>query len=260
MEEAKNIPESDRIATFDQDGTLWVDKPLYTQFEYAIQNVKDTSTINPLKLDEGEIARIITETHAGMTMQEFDNRVQNWLKSAVHLRFKKPYTELIYQPMLEVMRLLEKNGFTNYIVSDGGQEFIRVYSDATYQVPVNRIIGTAGKVKYSFIDGVSSIIKEKEILFINDKAGKVEGINLIIGKRPVIAFGNSDGDKEMLEWTSHAKFLVHHDDADREYAYDKDSKVGTFSEELMKEALSRNWHVISMKNDWKVIFPFQLNK
>lgn len=259
VEEAENIPRADRIAVFDQDGTLWIEKPFYTQLEYAFQNIKDSSTINPTKLTEGEIARIIAETHAGMTIQEFDRRVAEWLKRAVHPRFKKPYTDLVYQPMLEVIRLLEHHGFTNYIVSGGGQEFMRVYSDSTYKIPVNQVIGTAGKVKYEFTNGSPSILKEPEILFINDKEGKVEGINLIIGKRPLIAFGNSDGDKEMLEWTTHQKFLVHHDDAEREYAYDKDSKIGTFSEDLMKEADKLNWHVISMKKDWNVIFPYRLN-
>ncbi len=251
VEESKNLLDHEKIAVFDQDGTLWVEKPYYTQLVYALENASDKSSMDPLKLTEGEIAELIVKTHAGQSIQAFDQKVANWLSSALHPRFKRHYTELIYQPMLEVMRYLEKNGFNNYIVSGGGQEFIRVYSDKVYQIPVNRVIGTAGKVKYQ----EGQVFKEKEILFINDKAGKVEGINLIIGKRPWIAFGNSDGDKEMLEWSIKGKFLVHHDDPLREYAYDNDSTIGRLSHELMEEAKKRNWRLISMKEDWKIIFP-----
>lgn len=273
------IPISERIATFDQDGTLWVEQPLYTQFIYALDHIKATASEHPewsqtepfqsiLKgdtalmknLTEQDIAKIVAATHSGMTTTAFQDIIAAWLKTAVHPRYQKPFTELIYQPMLEVIQLLKDNAFDVYIVSGGGQEFIRVYSDAVYHIPKEKIIGSASKTQYTYIDGKPVLLKLPELLFINDKQGKPEGINLIIGKRPVAAFGNSTGDQQMLEWTQAGKginleLLIHHDDAVREYAYGPDSKIGTFSEALMEEAKSRDWIIVSMKNDWKVIFP-----
>ena len=211
-------------------------------------------------LTEGDIEKIVAETHSGMTVEAFREIVRAWLKTAVHPRFKRPYTELVYQPMKEVIGFLRDSGFQVYIASGGGQEFMRAYAEAIYGVPPENVIGTAGKVRYEYREGAPELVKLPEILFINDKQGKPEGINLIIGKRPVAAFGNSDGDRQMLEWTQGGKgrrfaLLVHHDDAQREYAYGAQSKIGTFSESLMQEAGQKGWVVVSMKNDWKIIFP-----
>lgn len=280
---AQYIPVKERLATFDQDGTLWVEQPIYTQFIFAIDRIKalapqhpDWNTKEPFKtIISGDlqaisrftiqdIEQMVAITHSGMSVEDFEKTVKEWLNHAVNPRYKKPYTQLIYQPMLEVIDLLKKHHFDVYIVSGGGQEFIRVYSDEVYGIPVENIIGTAAKVKYSYFNNQPALIKLPEVLFINDKAGKPEGINLIIGKRPVAAFGNSDGDREMLEWVKGPKekslrFLVHHDDPVREYAYGADSRVGTFSDSLMDEAKKREWVVVSMKNDWKVIFPFEVS-
>ncbi len=277
----KYIKPQDRIATFDQDGTLWVEQPLYTQLFYAIDTLREQAKTNPeiaskepLKsliegnvsalnnITEKDIAELIIKTHTGMSVQEFEFNISEWLKTALHPRFKKPFTELVYQPMLEVIEYLRGNSFDVYIVSGGGQEFIRAYAERVYKIPPQNIIGTAGKVKYEYRDGNPILLKTPEILFINDKGGKPEGINLVIGKRPVAAFGNSTGDKEMLEWTEAGKgnrleLLVHHDDPDREYAYGPDSKIGTFPTELINFANQHRWIVVSMKNDWKVIFPFE---
>jgi phosphoglycolate phosphatase-like HAD superfamily hydrolase len=276
------IPE-ERIAVFDQDGTLWVEQPLYPQFFFAIDSLKDLAAKNPeyknkqpyQTLIEGdlkqiqnlsmqEVEKIITATHANMTVHEFKENVLSWLSKAVHPRFKKPYTDLIYQPMLEVIKYFKANGYQVYIVSGGGQEFIRAYADKIYGIPPERIIGSAGKVKYEYQDGSPALIKLPEVFFIDDKAGKPEAINLFIGRRPVAAFGNSDGDQQMLEWSQASKgksfqLLVHHDDPIREYQYDVNTKVGKFSPELMKEAQQKRWAVVSMKNDWKVVFPTEKN-
>jgi phosphoglycolate phosphatase-like HAD superfamily hydrolase len=256
------IKPEERIATFDQDGTLWVEQPLYTQLFFALENLKSKSVEKPDHLTEEAIEKIVAETHSGMSIQAFHEKVQKWLEKAIHPRFKKPFTALVYQPMLEVLQLFSSNGFKNYIVSGGGQEFIRVYAEKTYNIPQERVLGSAGAVKYEFHDKQPILEKLPKLLINCNYGGKPETINLIIGRRPVAAFGNSDGDRQMLEWTQAGKgknieLLVHHDDAEREYAYGKDSKIGTFSESLMNEAKHSDWIVISMKNDWKVIFPWE---
>lgn len=266
------IASAFRIATFDQDGTLWVEKPMYTQFLFAMDRLKILAKDNPAILDEfpkslkgltrKEIEMVVEKTHAGMTVNKFHELVLNWLKNSVHPRFKRPFTELVYQPMLEVIQLFQQKGFTTYIVSGGGQEFMRAYADNVYHIPKNQVIGTVGKVKYVYQNDEPALIKLPEILFVDDQQGKPEAINLFIGKRPVAAFGNSDGDRQMLEWTESKEhkwlaILVHHDDALREYAYGKNSEVGTFSASLMEEAIHHGWLVVSMKNDWKIIFPWQ---
>lgn len=274
------ITSEDRIAVFDQDGTLWVEQPIYTQFFFAIDTIKDLASKNPewknkqpyQAIIDGdlekiqnftiqEIEKIIILSHANMTVSEFKEKVQSWLSKAVHPRFKRPYTELIYQPMLEVIKYFNTHGYKIYIVSGGGQEFIRAYSEKIYGIPPEQIIGTAGKVRYEYRDGNPVLIKLPEVFFIDNENGKPEAINLFIGKKPVAAFGNSDGDQQMLEWSQSSKgknlqLLVHHDDSVREYKYDVDSKVGTFPQALMDEAKKNNWIVVSMKNDWKVIFSF----
>ncbi|MBK8176080.1 MAG: haloacid dehalogenase-like hydrolase [Rhodospirillales bacterium] len=281
---SKFVPPEDRIATFDQDGTLWVEHPIYTQAMFALDRIAALAPQHPewkteepfkavlagdreamAKFTEGDWATIVSATHAGMTSDEFLAIVKQWLATAEHPRFKRPPTELIYQPMLEVMAYLRANGFRTYIVTGGGQEFVRVFSDRIYHVPVEQVVGSSITTKYELDAGKPVLMREPKIFFIDDKAGKPVGINLFIGKRPYAAFGNSGGDREMLEWTgagdgARPMMLVLHDDAEREYAYGPanglpDTKVGTFSQSLMDEAKQKNWVVISMKSDWKSIFP-----
>ncbi len=278
------VAPPDRIATFDQDGTLWVEHPLYTQAMFALDRIHELAPKHPewqkqdpfksvlagdraamAKFSEGDWAEIVGVTHAGMSTEDFLAIVKQWLATARHPRFQRPYTDLVYQPMLEVMKYLRANGFQTYIVTGGGQEFVRVYSEDVYGVPVGQVVGSSIVTTYENQDGKPVLMREPKIFFINDKAGKPVGINLFIGKRPVAAFGNSTGDREMLEWTgagsgARLMMLVLHDDAEREFAYGPanglpDTKLGTFSQALMDEAKQRGWTVISMKNDWKQIFP-----
>jgi phosphoglycolate phosphatase-like HAD superfamily hydrolase len=271
---------AERIAVFDNDGTLWVEQPLYTQLVFAIDRVSALAAQHPewkhqepyksilsgdmaalAKLSHHDIAKIVAATHSGMTPEAFQRIVKDWLAKAKHPRFKRPYTELVYQPMLEVLKYLRDNGFQTYIVTGGGQDFVRAFAESVYGVPPQQVVGSAAETKYGYDKkGKPQLIKTPEILFINDKAGKPEGIHLIIGQRPMAASGNSDGDRQMLEWTQAGggnplMMLVHHDDAEREYAYGPQSKIGTFSDALMAEAKKKGWTVISMKNDWKRIFP-----
>jgi phosphoserine phosphatase len=277
------VPPEDRVATFDQDGTLWVEHPLYTQAMFALDRVVELAPQHPewktkepfqavltgdreamAKFGEGDWAEIIGATHAGMTTEQFVTLVGDWLAKAKHERFKRPYTELIYQPMLEVMDYLRESGFRTYIVTGGGQEFVRVYSERVYDVPVEQVVGSSIATKYESQGGKPVLMREPKVFFIDDKDGKAIGINLFIGKRPYAAFGNSGGDREMLEYTgagdgARLMMLVLHDDAEREYAYGPanglpDTKVGTFSQALADEAKTKGWVVISMKNDWKTIF------
>jgi phosphoglycolate phosphatase-like HAD superfamily hydrolase len=274
------IPLAERIATFDEDGTLWVEQPLYVELFFVLDRIRSELPKHPEwrdkepfksllmgakaldHLSKEEIVALIVLTHTGMTVDAFHRSVSNWLETAIHPRFKRPFTELVYQPMLEVMQLLREHGFSIYIVSGGGQEFIRAFAQKVYGIPPGNVIGSAGKVKYEYQNGQPVLIKLPEIMFIDNREGKPEGINLIVGKRPVAAFGNSIGDQQMLEWTQAGKgknleLLVHHDDPEREYAYGPESKIGTFSHALMEEAKGRHWIVVSMKKDWKVIFPWQ---
>jgi phosphoglycolate phosphatase-like HAD superfamily hydrolase len=281
---ADYVAPEDRIATFDNDGTLWASHPLYTQGMFALDRVAALASEHPewkdqepfkavlsddreamAKFTEGDWAHIIAATHAGMTNEAFLEIVQAWLVEAKHPRFERPYTELIYQPMLEVMEYLRANGFRTYIVTGGGQEFVRVFSEQVYGVPVEQVVGSSIVTKYEYRGGEPVLMREPKVFFIDDKAGKAIGINLFIGKRPYAAFGNSGGDREMLEWTgagggARLMMLVLHDDAEREYAYGPanglpDTKVGTFSQALADEAKAKGWVVISMKNDWKTVFP-----
>ena len=280
------IQPADRIAAFDQDGTLWVEQPIYPQAIFAIDRVRVLASGHPEWNDQrpfkailsGDLAaiagfsekdwtEIIAATHAGMTNDQFHAITMQWLETARQPRFKRRYTELVYQPMLEVINYLRVNGFDIYIVTGGGQEFVRVYSERVYGIAPSHVIGSSIAMKYEMTDGRAVLMREASPLFIDDRAGKPVAINLFIGKRPVAAFGNSDGDREMLEWTGGnggigLKMLVLHDDPNREYAYGPairlpDTKVGEFSEGLMREAKTNGWTVISMKNDWKRIFPFE---
>jgi hypothetical protein len=220
------------------------------------------------KLSMKDLEKILAATLTGMTVEEFSAEVKSWLATAKHPRWNRPYTELVYQPMLEVMRLFRANGYKTYFVTGGGQDFVRVYSEQVYGIPPEQVVGSAGATQFGYDQAGKPILtKVPKLLLMDDKAGKPEGIHLVIGRRPVAAFGNSVGDKEMLEYTqagdgARLMMLVHHDDATREYAYGPaqglpDSKVGTFTQALYDEAMKRGWTVMSMKNDWKKIFAFE---
>jgi hypothetical protein len=274
------VPVAERIATFDNDGTLWAEQPMYFQLLFALDRVKVLAPQHPewkkkepfaslLKGDvrsalaggEKAIAEIGMATHAGMTTAEFEQIVKDWIATAKHPTTGKPLTEMVYQPMLELMAYLRANGFKTYIVSGGGIEFMRPWTEKVYGVPPEQVIGSSIKTKYEMRDGKPVLMRLPEINFVNDKTGKPISINQFIGRRPIAAFGNSDGDRQMLEWTqagdgARLMMLVHHDDAKREWAYGAESKIGTFSDSLMAEANKSGWTVISMKDDWKRIFPF----
>jgi len=274
------VPVEQRIATFDNDGTLWVEQPIYTQVTFAIDEVVAMAPQHPewreqepfksilardrdamLRFSVQDFEKVVALTHSGMTVQQFQEIVKKWLAEAKHPRFKQPYTECVYQPMIELMQYLRKNGFKTYIVTGGGQEYVRAFAAQTYGVPPEQIVGSMGKVKYEYDkNGNPELIKLPEVLLVDDKSGKPEGINMVIGHRPQAAFGNSTGDQQMLEYTgvgdgARLMMLVHHDDAKREYAYGAESKIGTFSDALMAEANKKDWVVVSMKGDWKTIFP-----
>jgi phosphoglycolate phosphatase-like HAD superfamily hydrolase len=275
------VPPAERIATFDNDGTLWAEQPIYVQLAFALERLKALAPLHPEWKDEepfasllkgnvkvalagGEpaIAKIIMATHAGMTTQEFETIVRDWISVAKHPRFNRPYTECVYQPMLELLAYLRANGFKTFIVSGGGIEFMRPWAENVYGIPPEQVVGSSVKTQFEMRDGKPELVRLAEIDFIDDNVGKPVGINQHIGRRPVASFGNSDGDQQMLEWTqggsgARLMMLVHHDDAVREWSYGPDSKIGTFSDALMTEAKSKQWTVISMKNDWKRIFAFE---
>lgn len=268
-----------RIATIDNDGTLWIEQPMYTQLIYSFDKIKSLASQHPewktqepfksvltnniKNLTQPDLIKILVISHTGMTVDDFKKNVASWLAVTKNSRFDRPYTELVYQPMLELMSYLRRNYFKIYIVSGGGQDFIRTYAEKIYGIPPEQVIGTTTKTKYIYKNGQSSLLKLPVLLFLDDKEGKPAAIDLFIGQRPLMAFGNSDGDRQMLEWTQgrsgpHFEALIHHDDAQREFAYGPASKVGTFSDSLMKEAKERAWNVVSMKRDWKIIFPMSL--
>ena len=275
------VPPEERIATFDNDGTLWCEQPMYFQLLFALDRVKALAPQHPewktkepfaslLKGDvkaafaggERAMLEIIVVTHAGMTTAEFEQIVKDWIATAKHPKFKRLYTECVYQPMVELLAYLRANGFKTFIVSGGGIEFMRPWTEKVYGIPPEQVVGSSIKTKYEWRDGKPVLMRLPEMNFIDDKTGKPVGINSHIGRRPIAAFGNSDGDQQMLEWTqarssARLMMLVHHDDAVREFAYGAESKIGTFSDALMAEAKKNDWTVISMKNDWKVIFPFE---
>jgi haloacid dehalogenase-like hydrolase len=275
------VPPAERIATFDNDGTLWAEQPLYFQLLFALDRVKALAPQHPewkteepfaslLKGDVNKalaggdkaIAEIVMVTHAGMTTAEFAKIVEDWIATAKHPKTGRLFTEMVYQPMLELLAYLRANGFKTFIVSGGGIEFMRPWTERVYGIPPEQVVGSSIKTKYEMRDGKPVLIRLPAIDFVDDKAGKPVGINSHIGRRPVAAFGNSDGDRQMLEWTqggggARLMMLVHHDDAAREWAYGPKSKIGTFSDSLMAEAQKQGWVVISMKNDWKRIFAFE---
>jgi phosphoglycolate phosphatase-like HAD superfamily hydrolase len=272
------VPIKDRIATFDNDGTLWLEQPMYTQLAFALDRVKELAPEHPEWKDtqpfkavldgdmktltasgEKGIAQVLAATHAGMSPAEFQTIVSGWLATAKDARFERGYTKLVYQPMLELLSYLREKGFTTYIVSGGGIEFVRNFSEPVYGIPPAQVVGSSIKTKYEEVDGEPTLIRLPEINFIDDKDGKPVGINQHIGQRPIAAFGNSDGDYEMLDWTTSGEgprfgLIVHHTDAEREYAYDRDSSIGRLDKAL-DDAPAKGWVVVDMKNDWKEIFP-----
>ena len=283
----KFVPPAERIATFDQDGTLWVEHPMYSQVMYCLERVPalvkakpELANVEPFKtvmsgnreaiakLPLQDLEKILAATLTGMSVETFNAEVKKWLEAAKDPRWKRPYTELTYQPMQEVLKYLRDNGYRTYIVTGGGQDFVRVYAEKTYGIPPEQVVGTAAGTKYGYgKDGKPFLTKEPKLLLNDNDAGKPQGIHLMIGRRPYAAFGNSTGDRQMLEYTgagdgARLMMLVMHDDAKREYAYGPAqglpaSKVGTFTQALYDEARKKGWTVISMKNDWKKIFAFE---
>jgi phosphoglycolate phosphatase-like HAD superfamily hydrolase len=279
------VAVEERIAVFDQDGTLWVEHPMYTQVVYSLERVpavvarkpalKDVAPFKTVlsgnrearaRLSMQDLEEILAATLTGMSVEDFNAEAKKWLETARDPRWGRHYTELVYQPMLEVLRYLRDNGFKTYIVTGGGQDFVRVYAQQVYGIPPEQVVGSAGGTTFGYDeDGKPFLTKEPKLLLNDDKAGKPEGIHLMIGRRPYAAFGNSNGDREMLEWTgagtgARLKMLLLHDDPRREYVYGPaqglpDSKVGTFTQALYDEAKQKGWTVISMKNDWNEIFP-----
>jgi phosphoglycolate phosphatase-like HAD superfamily hydrolase len=280
------VPLAERIATFDQDGTLWVEHPIYTQLVYCFDRVPDLVKAKPelakvepfrtvltgdreaiAKLGLEPLLKIVAATLTGVDVDTFRDEVAKWIAEARDPRWKRPYSELTYEPQIELLKYLRSVGFRTYIVTGGGQDFVRVYAEGVYGIPPEQVVGSAGAVSYQYGAKGPVLIKEPKLLLNDDNAGKPEGIHLMIGRRPYLAFGNSTGDRQMLEYTkagagARLAMLVLHDDAAREYAYGPaqglpDTKVGRFTPELYDEAIKDGWIVVSMKNDWKRIFAFE---
>jgi phosphoglycolate phosphatase-like HAD superfamily hydrolase len=273
------VPPAARIATFDNDGTLWAEQPIYFQAAFALDRVKALAPLHPewkdqepfaslLKGDikgalaggEAAIFQIVTVTHSGMTTVEFDQIVRDWIATAKHPATGRLYTEMVYQPMLELLAYLRGNGFKTFIVSGGGIDFMRVFTERVYGIPPEQVVGSSGKLSFELRDGKPVLMKLPELNFIDDKAGKPVGIQMHIGRQPIAAFGNSDGDLQMLEWAKGGggvrfALIVHHTDAEREWAYDRNSSIGRLDKAL-DAAQAMGWTVVDMKNDWNKIFPF----
>lgn len=278
--EAKTVPEPERIAVFDNDGTLWAEQPVYFQFAFALDRIKalaprhpEWATTEPYKsvlagdmkglMASGEkgLGEIMAVAHSGMTTDEFASTVKTWLATAKHPRFQRPYTECVYQPMLELLTYLRANGFKTFIVSGGGVEFMRAFAERVYGVPPEQVIGSSGVTTFEMRNGTPVLVKTPKVEFIDDKEGKPVGINRFIGRRPILAFGNSDGDHQMLQWTaagSGPRFMgiVHHTDAEREWAYDRTSHIGKL-DKAWDDATAKGWTVVDMKKDWKKVFAFE---
>lgn len=275
------VPVPQRIATFDNDGTLWCEQPIYNQGAFALDRVKALAPEHPhwktrqpfaailagdmkaaLASGEKGLLEVVEATHSGMTVTDFSKTVADWMSTAHHTRFKRPYIDLIYQPMVELLSFLRANGFKTFIVSGGGIDFMRPWTEKVYGIPPEQVVGSSGVVKLQVgVDGKPELLKEPKVEFVDDGPGKPVGIYRFIGRRPILAFGNSDGDQQMLEWTAAgdgARFmgLVHHTDAEREYAYDRQSPIGKL-DTAWDEAAKRDWTVVDMKTDWKTIFPFE---
>ena len=276
------VPVPERIATFDNDGTLWTEQPMYFQAIFALDRIKAMASRHPewrttepfrsvladdraqlAALGEKAMVDIVAATHAGLTTEQFRQTVLDWLATARHPRFNRPYTDLVYQPMLELLAFLRANGFKTFIVSGGGIDFMRPWTERVYGIPPEQVVGSSSVTKFVMqAPDRPVLMKEAKVEFVDDGPGKPVGINHFIGRRPVLAFGNSDGDQQMLEWTAAGQGvrfmgLVHHTDAVREYAYDRNSSIGRL-DKAWDEAVRRGWTVVDMKNDWKVIYPFDL--
>jgi phosphoserine phosphatase len=277
------VPPAERIAVFDNDGTLWSEQPLYFQVQFVLDRVRELAPKHPewrnrqpfkaaIENDmqalgaagEKGLLELVAATHAGTTSDEFERVAREWFAKSRHSRFNRPYTDLVYQPMLELLAYLRANGFKTWIVSGGGVEFVRSFAEDRYGIPPEQVIGSSIKTRYEVRDGQPAIVGLPEMEFINDKAGKPAGIHRAIGKRPIAAFGNSDGDFEMLEYVTAGKgarlgVIVHHDDAAREFAYDRKSHVGRL-ERGLDEGPQRGWTIVSMKNDWRRVYGFEPNR
>jgi phosphoglycolate phosphatase-like HAD superfamily hydrolase len=284
---SKFVPPEARIATFDQDGTLWVEQPMYTQLVYCLDRVPlvikakpELAEVEPFKTVMSgnreamakftleDLEKIVAVTVSGMSIEEFASEAKKWLERARHSRWDRPYTDLTYLPMQDVLKYLRASGYRTYIVTGGGQDFVRAYAEKVYGIPPEQVVGSAGATTYSYgKDGKPFLTKEPKLLLNDNNAGKPESIHLMIGRRPYAAFGNSTGDRQMLEYTkagdgTRLAMLVLHDDAEREYAYGPavglpDTKVGVFTQALYDEAKNDGWTVISIKRDWKRIFTFE---
>ena len=273
------VPASERIAVFDNDGTLWVEQPMYVQGVFAFDRLRalapqhpEWATEQPFKAalegDKASLAEagehglltLVMATHAGITTDQFAAEVTDWLATAQHPRFQRPYLRLVYQPMVELLEYLRAHDFKTFIVSGGGVDFMRPWAEGAYGIPPEQVVGSSIKTAFALVDGRPVLTKLPELEFVDDKAGKPVGIHRFIGRRPIAAFGNSDGDLQMLQWTTMGAtgrrlgLIVHHDDAEREYAYDRDSHVGRLDAALAA-APAAGWAVVSMKNDWRVVFP-----
>lgn len=275
------VPAAERIAVFDNDGTLWSEQPMYFQLFFAIDRVKALAPQHPewknrepfasllrgdiggaLAGGEHAILEIVMATHGGMTTEEFRVIVRDWIASAKHPTTKQPYTKMVYQPMLELLEYLRDGGFKTFIVSGGGIEFMRPWSEEIYGIPAEQVIGSSIKTKFTMRDGKPVLVRLPELNFFDDKEGKPVAINQHIGRQPIAAFGNSDGDLQMLQWTTAGKgprfaMYIHHTDSDREWAYDRQSAIGRLDKGL-DEALGKGWSIVDMKKDWKVIYPFDM--
>jgi hypothetical protein len=274
------VPVEQRIATFDNDGTLWVEQPMYVQLAFILDRVKELAPKHPewkttqpfqgvlegntkavAATGEKGLIQLMAATHSGMTVEQFQKTVADWLAVARHPKFKRPYNECIYQPMVELLAYLRANGFKTYIVSGGGVEFMRPWTEKAYGIPPEQVVGSSIKTKFEMLDSKPALMRLPEINFIDDKDGKPVAINQFIGRRPIAAFGNSDGDQQMLEWTAagdgpRLMLLVHHTDAVREYAYDRKSSFGKLDKAL-DEARAKKWVVVDMESDWKEVFAFE---
>jgi phosphoserine phosphatase len=272
------VPPAERIATFDNDGTLWCEQPLYVQAVFMLDRLHELAPQHPewktrepfrsllagnmhqaINAGEQGIADVIGATHGGVTPEEFQRSVSAWIAQARHPRFNRLYTELVYQPMLELLAYLRANRFKTFIVSGGGVEFMRPWTFKAYGVPPEQVIGSTVQTRFELVDGKASLFRQPKVDFVDNADGKPVAINRIIGRRPIMAFGNSDGDLQMLQWTTSgagARFglIVHHTDAEREYAYDRASRVGQLAEAL-DQAAQQDWTVVSIKTDWRVVFP-----
>lgn len=274
------VPPAERIATFDNDGTLWSEQPLYFQFVFMLEQVKAAAPKHPewkdneafmalvahdmaalARLGQKPILELLAVANSGMTVEAYDKTVRDWLSTARHPKFKRPYTDLVYKPMQELLAYLRANGFKTFIVSGGSVEFMRPWVEQAYGIPPEQVVGTQQEIEFTLQDGKPLLMRKPKIAFVDDGPGKPVGIYRHIGRRPIAAFGNSDGDQQMLEITAagtgrRLALLVHHDDADREFAYDRTSHIGKL-DKAWDEAQAKGWAVVSMKSDWKRIYPFE---